>query len=284
MNPERLLSVPADLIRTVAIVGVILLHAANDLTIQQMNTLEIFRWTTVDIYQSLGRLGVPLFVMLTGALLLQPSKQNESLRVFFNKRWARIGLPFAFWVTIYFAWDFTVEHQAFTANAVINGLLKGPYYQFWYLYMLVGLYLLTPILRILVTQGSTAIMRYLVILWVVGASIIPFVSFITKYTLEGDVFVLTGFIGYFILGTYLLNVRIRRRTLGLFMAAGVALTAFGTYMMAWNIGGGETFLLPTIPKPNPNLLRRNAVSDFKHIPPARGHKQRKRQLQKSQPL
>jgi surface polysaccharide O-acyltransferase-like enzyme len=257
----RPLSIPVDLIRTVAIVGVILLHAANDLTIQQMNTLEIFRWTTVDIYQSLGRMGVPLFVMLTGALLLQPSKQNESLSVFFKKRWARIGLPFAFWVTIYFAWDFTVEHQAFTANAVINGLLNGPYYQFWYLYMLAGLYLLTPILRILVTQGSTAILRYLVILWFVGASLIPFVSFFTKYTLQSDVFLLTGFIGYFILGTYLLHLHDglehRRK---------------------------RNILLPTLPKPNPNLLLRNAVSDFNHIPATREHKQRKRQLQKSQPL
>ena len=149
LNQERGFSIPVDLIRTIAIVGVILLHAANDLTIQQMGQLEIVRWVTVDIYQSLGRIGVPLFVMLTGALLLQPSK-NESISVFFKKRWARIGLPFIFWGAAYFAYDFFVLHQAITTNAIVQGILTGPYYHFWYLYMLAGLYLLTPILRILV--------------------------------------------------------------------------------------------------------------------------------------
>ena len=47
-----------------------------------MNPLEITRWGVVDIFQSVAvPLGVPLFLMLTGALLLQPEK-NESLSVF----------------------------------------------------------------------------------------------------------------------------------------------------------------------------------------------------------
>ena len=54
------------------------------------------------------------------------------------------------------------------------GILTGPYYQFWYLYMLMGLYLLTPILRILVAHADRKIMKYFVILWFLGASIIPF--------------------------------------------------------------------------------------------------------------
>jgi len=126
LNQLKARSVPVDLIRTIAIVGVILLHASNDLTIQQMSILEIFRWTTVDFYQSIGRIGVPLFILLTGALLLQPSK-NESLSAFFKKRWSRIGLPWLFWGSAYFAWDFLVEHQAFTSSTIIQGLLNGPY-------------------------------------------------------------------------------------------------------------------------------------------------------------
>ena len=75
-------AVPADLIRTLAIIGVVILHAANEAIVPQvMNQTEIYRWWMVNIYQTLGRTGVPLFVMLTGALLLQPSK-IESLSVF----------------------------------------------------------------------------------------------------------------------------------------------------------------------------------------------------------
>jgi len=240
LNKEGELSVPVDLIRTIAIVGVILLHASNDFTVQQMTLLEIFRWSTVDVYQSIGRLGVPLFVMLTGALLLQPSK-DESLSVFFKKRWARIGLPFLFWGAAYFGWDFFVEHQAFTSNTIIKGILTGPYYQFWYLYMLMGLYLLTPILRILVAHADRKIMKYFVILWFLGASIIPFVGFFTTYYMDSNVVIITGFVGYFILGTYLLTVRMRRSTLLVFMSLGVALTAIGTYLLAATVGGKEMF-------------------------------------------
>jgi surface polysaccharide O-acyltransferase-like enzyme len=240
LNQLRGRSVPVDLIRTIAIVGVILLHASNDLTIQQMSQFEIIRWTTVDIYQSIGRLGVPLFVMLTGALLLQPSK-NESLSVFFKKRWARIGLPWIFWGGAYFAWDFLVQHQTFTSSAIIQGILNGPYYQFWYLYVLAGLYLLTPILRIFIAHADQTIIKYFVILWFLGVAIIPVFGLLTTYQLSSDVFTITGYVGYFVLGTYLLTVQIRRSTLSIFMILGIALTVIGTYVLAATVGGTEMY-------------------------------------------
>ena len=219
-----------------------MLHASHDFTIQQMNLLEIFRWSTVDVYQSLANLGVPIFIMLTGALLLQPSK-DESLSAFFKKRWARIGLPILFWGAAYFVWDFLVEHQAFTSNAIINGILTGPYYQFWYIYMLIGLYVLTPILRILVANAERKILTYFLILWFLGVSISPLLGFLTIYHLDNNVLILTGFVGYFILGMYLQTVRIRRPALLIFVSLGVALTAFGTYLIATNIGGRHTYFL-----------------------------------------
>jgi len=59
----------------------------------------------VNIYNSLSKPSVPLFVMLTGALLLMPEKVGEPLSVFFKKRLNRIGLPFLFWGVVYFAWS-----------------------------------------------------------------------------------------------------------------------------------------------------------------------------------
>ena len=251
MTQQRGFSAPVDLIRTVAIVGVILLHAANDLTAQQMNWFEIIRWNTVDFYESIGRLGVPLFLMLTGALLLQPSKFGEPLGVFFKKRWARIGLPFIFWGAAFFAWDFLVEHQAFTSSAIIQGILTGPYYQFWYLYLLVGLYLLTPILRVVMAHADRNLIKYLLVLWFLGASVIPVVDLLTTYRLDTDVLTITGYVGYFILGAYLLTVQMRRSSLAIFMTLGIALTAIGTYVIAATVGGTEMYffqqyLSPTI--------------------------------------
>jgi surface polysaccharide O-acyltransferase-like enzyme len=170
---ERISTIPVDLIRTIAIVGVIALHAANETIIPQaMTQTEIWRWWMVNIYQTVGRTGVPLFVMLTGALLLQPSK-IETLNVFFKKRWIRIGLPFLFWGTIYFAWDYFADNVSLTSSFIAQGILSGPYFQFWYLYMLVGLYLFTPILRVVVAHVDRGTFKYFFLVWFLGALILP---------------------------------------------------------------------------------------------------------------
>lgn len=255
LNQIRGRPVYVDLIRTVAMVGVILLHAAGRYTItsqemMQMNPMQGTTWAVVDIYQTLGVIGVPLFLMLTGALLLQPEK-NESLKVFFKKRWARLGLPTLFWGTAYFIWDFYVVNIELSSRTVIQGILNGPYTQFWYLYVLAGLYLLTPLLRILIAHVDETLMKYLVALWFLGVAILPFFELVTSYQLNSYVFTLTGYVGYFVLGTYLVTVKMRRKTIATLMLLGIALTALGTYVLAAMTGGIEMYffqqyLSPTI--------------------------------------
>jgi surface polysaccharide O-acyltransferase-like enzyme len=240
LKQERNSTIPVHLIRTVAILGVLLLHAANDLTIQQINDLEIWRWCIVDVYQSIGRMGVPLFVMLTGALLLAPSK-NEELGVFFKKRFARIGLPFVFWAVSYFLWDIYVENQQVSTSFFVQGILTGPYFQFWYLYMLMGLYLLTPLLRLMVAQASEKLFRYFMVIWFVGVSLVPLITTFSSYDVNPNLFAIPGYVGYFVLGAYLVNVRISRKYLVALLALGIALTAIGTFQVSRTIGGGTSF-------------------------------------------
>ncbi len=238
---ERIRAIPVDLIRTIAIIGVILLHAANEAIVPQMMTqTETVRWIMVDIYQTLGRTGVPLFVMLTGALLLQPSK-IEPLSVFFKKRWARIGLPFLFWGVIYFAWDYFADHIALTSSFIAQGILSGPYYQFWYLYMLLGLYLLTPILRVVVAHIDRKTFKYFLVVWFLGVFILPIPPLFGAYHLDINVLTIPFWVGYFMLGVYLLNLQIRRRVLLGLTALGLVLTAAGTYAIAATVGGPHTY-------------------------------------------
>ena len=236
-----------DLVRTIAMIGVLLLHASGRYVISsrelsQMNPAAIAQWSIVDLYQSVAvPLGVPLFLMLSGALLLQPAKTDESLGVFFKKRWARIGWPSLFWGAAYFAWDFLVQGIPFSGAAIIQGILNGPYTQLWYLYVLAGLYLLTPILRVTIAHADELIIKYFVILWIVGVAIVPFVDLFSAFRLNSNVFTLTGYVGFFVLGTYLSTVQIRRKTLAVFILLGVASTAVGTYVMAATVGGSQMY-------------------------------------------
>ena len=110
-----------------------------------------------------------------------------------------------FWGAAYFAWDFLVQKIPFSEAAIIQGILNGPYTQLWYLYVLVGLYLLTPILRIIIAHADQTLIKYFVILWVVGVAIIPFFGLFTTYELNSNVFAIIGYVGFFVLGTYLIH-------------------------------------------------------------------------------
>ena len=62
--------------------------------------------------------------------------------------------------------------------SAVQSVLSGPYVHFWYLYILIGLYLITPIVRIVVAYADRRIIRYFLILWFVGTGIM---SLLTLY-------------------------------------------------------------------------------------------------------
>jgi surface polysaccharide O-acyltransferase-like enzyme len=253
MNKQNGISTRAvDLIRVIAIVGVIMLHAANsDFTSEHVH-LGLLRWLLVDIYQCVGRVGVPLFLMLTGALLLAPSKKDEDIGVFFKKRFSRIGLPFIFWSVIYFLWAFYVENQPFTQDFIINGILKGPHFILWYLYMLVGLYLITPLLRVMVSSFTSKHFQYFICLWAIGLTLMNTIEAVGggHYYLYGGIFLIPECVGYYVIGVYLANMQIRRRLLVSLTVLGLSLTAILTCVLSMyhtnNVFFFQNYFSPTL--------------------------------------
>ena len=229
---------PVDLIRTIALILVLILHAAiePDPIVAQMTQTSVWHWWTENIYNSLARPSVPLFILLSGSLLLQPSK-IEPLSNFLKKRFKRIGLPFLFWGIAYFAWRFFVNHEVLSLNSIMQGILTGPYYHFWFLYMLIGLYLITPILRVIVAYSDRKILGFFILLWFLGVAVAPLLSLSDIYSLDSNVFIILGWVGYYILGVYLLQVRLRSLILFILLILGLTWTAVGTYFMTAFFGG-----------------------------------------------
>lgn len=200
LDSSKRLPIPDDLIRTLAIFLVVLLHASNEAL--QASSVPASYWWTAVVYKSLSLACVPLFVMLSGALLLQPAKLDEPIRVFLKKRLSRIGLAFAFWSAVYLAWSFFITQTPVTLNniglGIVRDLFTGAYYHFWFVYLLIGLYLITPILRVVIAKGDPKIVRYLILLWFIGVAIVPLTQFASGNTLNSAVFLIGGFIGYFV--------------------------------------------------------------------------------------
>ena len=226
-----------NLIRSLAIFLVIVIHAsAEQPTLYQLSYGSA--WWTVNIYDSLARCSVPLFIITSGFLLLEASKLKELNSVFLKKRVLRIIPPLIFWAAIYFAWRYFADGESITMATIYNDLLSGnEYFQFPFLYLLFGLYLITPILRPAIAYSSKKTVKYIIILSFTGVAVASFINLFIFFNLAPSLFIFGSFVGYFVLGVYLPKLNIKPYKLyGLFIG-GFVWTAVGTWILALKNGG-----------------------------------------------
>lgn len=141
--------------RVFAIFAVIFVHVSVGVPWQ--SEAGSFLWAYGLTWDVLVRWCVPVFVMVSGALLLAPH-DNESLLDFYKKRMGKVLLPIFFWSLLYIVWGYFRENvqEPFTLSYVIGKITSGlPYYHMWYMYMLLGLYLFTPLFRVVVAHMKT---------------------------------------------------------------------------------------------------------------------------------
>jgi surface polysaccharide O-acyltransferase-like enzyme len=126
---------------------------------------------------------------LSGALLIP---KDEPIKTFFAKRASKIIIPLVFWSYAYilFARNFSYLDPAHAnPNVYIQPwlILKHPaYFHLWFLYAIIGVYIMMPILRAI--GKSTSLTTYAVVLWALWFSVLPFVQ--TFGYLNGHVFVI----------------------------------------------------------------------------------------------
>lgn len=151
-----------------------------------------------------------------------------------------------FWSVVYLVWAFFVSKAPVTLENALDGLMyslfSGAYYHFWFIYLIVGLYLLTPILRVIVAYNNPKIIWYFVILWFINVAVFPLIEFVTGYSLHDSLFVLSGFVGYFVLGTYLQRIQLRSSFLyGLFFLS-LIFTIASTWIVTFHYPSeGQTY-------------------------------------------
>lgn len=100
------------------------------------------KWWVANGFDSITRFAVPLFLMISGALLLH---KQESAKIYFKKRLSKLLIPFVVWSFIYYLYksDGSIQITEF-----IQQLFSGKvYYHLWYFYIIIPLYLLIPVIR-----------------------------------------------------------------------------------------------------------------------------------------
>jgi surface polysaccharide O-acyltransferase-like enzyme len=231
-----------DLIRVVAIFLVVLIHVSGQLT-NAWGKIPNDQWIIADIYGGIARVAVPLFFMISGYLLLP---RSESLRIFYTKRMPKILIPFVAWSLIYLGWYCGNHPNICTPGFAWDLLLvQGTYYHLWFLYSLISIYLVLPVLRLMVRPDTDkGILWYLLALWLIFQPILTIAHKFWNFSIKINAPLATGFLCYFVLGYLLGEITLSRTRIFLSAIVWVfsaLITIVGTYLFTRNSGEFDGF-------------------------------------------
>ena len=224
MSKQRVLYL--DVIRVLACLMVITMHAPKP-----------DAGTNPLILSSISLLMAPcigLFFMVSGALLLPVSLP---MKEFYRKRMGKVLVPTLVWTFIYLSIRWLKE------GVKIESLLKTffsiPFSAqghgvLWFMYTLIGLYLIAPILSSWLRNASRREVEFILILWSITLlyPILKTCLYINE-TPTGILYSFSGYTGYFLLGYYLHHYQPRISYIGLILlfiipvSAAICVKVFG---------------------------------------------------------
>ncbi len=197
-----------DYLRVLATFAVIFLHVSG-INLSNTSIFNEYAWHVSNTINSSVRWAVPIFIMISGALLLG---KEIALIPFLKKRMRRLAPPFLFWSAIYLLYAFYIEH-AFDALPFLERaetfykmFCERASFHLWYVYFFIGLTLFTPIINRWIIHAPVQEIKYFLIIWFISLFFIQ--PYIKEWIPQIDLSFFASFIGYYILGYYLYHLKI----------------------------------------------------------------------------
>lgn len=196
-----------DLLRIVAAFSVVMLHSAG----QKWYVLPVTdrEWQIANAWDALFRFGVPIFVMISGAIFL--NKDIGIKRLYFHNIFRLLAI-YWIWSGLYGIYDCRKRGLgAAEWKEVIKELLGGRYH-LWFLPMIVAIYMLVPILRSWVKNADKRNLQYFLLLFIflkIGMFTVSALSrsYIVRYASDltnvAELGMACSYIGYFVWGYYI---------------------------------------------------------------------------------
>lgn len=137
-----------DIIRVISCLCIIAIHCTDKLV---ETGVYDYIWYVGDIIQGIVRIALPMFVLLSGTLILN-SKKEEPLWKFYLKRLLKIMLPLYIYSFIYlfvFNYNYSIDIlMPMNFLRAIKQIAEGEvYFHLWFGYMIMGIYLCAPFLK-----------------------------------------------------------------------------------------------------------------------------------------
>lgn len=215
-----------DAMRVIATFFVIVIHAKS-----LPPTTDGVSYIPYTLF-ALSKTSVPLFFMLSGALLLG---KNGSPVSFYKKRLMRLVYPWLFWTLFFVLWSVFFRNTEITSLGELVrlfyvGLLTG----LWFLPIIVGVYLLTPVYKNIIIRSSGKTIAIILVVWFVLFSYLPY--FLPKISLfESIPIQILAYSGYYLLGYVIIKENFSSIRIGILVSLGGMLLSLLSFWLARSV-------------------------------------------------
>lgn len=220
--------------RLLAIPAVVSLHVLSPASFahQQISPMA---WWGVNLVDSASRFAVPLFVAISGALLVSPSPQPVG--PFYRRRVMRVGIPLLAWSVFYWWYKVAVLGRTVPVEGFLESMARGyPYTHLYFMFVILGLYAVTPIIRVvLADRGRTwlGVGAVAALGWAAAERIFLGLGWTGS---AGSLDLWLHFLGYFLLGAWMRDWR-PTRAVAVAAAGATALSITATALfVGWAVG------------------------------------------------
>lgn len=203
-----------DLLRIFAAFSVVMLHSSARFWYEYEVTSQ--EWLVANTYDALFRFGVPIFVMLSGAIFLSQEYKLD-IKKLYTHNILRLVSVYIVWSCIYGLLDCcSFDLSQIGWKDIVREMIFGRYH-LWFLPMITGFYMLLPILRVWVQNGGKRNLLYFLTLFFVLQVLsntlrVLWPSDELAYLLDQTkIEMACGYMGYFVLGYYITHVGIPKR-------------------------------------------------------------------------
>lgn len=221
--------------RILACFGVIMIHAAV-FDQDSLYAYTTWEYQSIKVWGVLSRWAVPAFVMLSGMMILPKAEQVTVPKLMLHRVF-RMLLVYVVWSAVYSAYNVFVLDIVYAPTKLktfLDGCFSGELHM-WYIPMIAGLYIASPILGILVKKLDKLWTAY----WLAGlflfSSVIPFLvkldikivsTVIASVSGYMDLQFLGGWTLYFVLGYYIRRHSFSKRERAIVYTLAIAALAF----------------------------------------------------------
>lgn len=155
-----------DILRCLAAVAVVVIHVLGPYR-DQLGIIPNSEWITATTFNSFSRWAVPIFIMITGALMLSDRREFDA-KYYVKRRLGKVLLPFVVW-SIFYAGLSGFTLAGYDGTVALDTLVALPvhetYYHLGFFYYFIPLYFIIPLFQIFVRKYEQSTVIGMTCLW-----------------------------------------------------------------------------------------------------------------------